>query len=125
MVGGVVLWGATLGMYKQAKPSALMSNSTNGGKVQEPCARKSFGVVIDTRVLIRVRGTGPPLGLFGSMSSNEMQHRGSPSLKNCLQKKHFKQSIKLNQLMKIIIVKNVFFITMKTNVISVYIVKMF
>lgn len=35
-VGGVVLCGATLGRYKHANPSALMSSSTKGGKVQEP-----------------------------------------------------------------------------------------
>lgn len=35
-VGGVVLCGATLGKYKHANPSALISNSTKGGKVHEP-----------------------------------------------------------------------------------------
>lgn len=100
-VGGVVLCGAILGKYKQANPSALMSNSTNGGKVQEPWALKSLGVVMDTKVLIRVRGTGPPLGLFGSISSREIQHKGSPKRKNSLKKRRRGRKLKQNKKRKI------------------------
>ena len=57
-VGGP--WGATLGRYKQEKPSALMSNSTKAGVTDDPCMRLSRGVVIDTRHLTLVRGTDPP-----------------------------------------------------------------
>lgn len=82
--GGVVFWGAILGKYIHANPSALISNSINGGKVQDPCALKSFGVVIETKVFIRVNGTGPPRTSLGWISSKEIQHKGSPSLKNSL-----------------------------------------
>lgn len=71
-------WGAMLGKYKQPNPSADISNSTNGGNMQEVCALKSFGVVIDTSVFTLVKGTGPPPA---SVEPKGKQHNGLPSLK--------------------------------------------
>lgn len=42
------------------KPSSELSNSTNAGVTAEPCRRMSWGVVMDTRHLTRVRGTVLP-----------------------------------------------------------------
>lgn len=56
---------------------------------------------MDTKVLIRVRGTGPPLGLFGSISSREIQHKGSPKRKNSLKKRRRGRKLKQNKKRKI------------------------
>lgn len=42
------------------KPSSEVSNSTNAGVTADPCRRMSWGVVMDTRHLTRVRGTVLP-----------------------------------------------------------------
>lgn len=42
------------------KPSSEVSNSTNEGVTADPCRRMSWGVVMDTRHLTRVRGTVLP-----------------------------------------------------------------
>lgn len=41
-------------------PSSEVSNSTNAGVTAAPCRRMSWGVVMDTRHLTRVRGTVLP-----------------------------------------------------------------
>lgn len=41
-------------------PSSEVSNSTNAGVTADPCRRMSWGVVMDTRHLTRVRGTVLP-----------------------------------------------------------------
>lgn len=57
----------------------------------DPFEEKSFGVVIDTKVFILVKGTGPPGALCAGLplitasnSSSETQFKGSPSLRNSL-----------------------------------------
>jgi len=90
-LGPAGLCGATLGRYRQPNPSADISNSTNGGKVAVPCvARKSLGVVIETNVFTRVRGTGPPGLRWGGLVSIEsigIQDSGSPRRRKSLSKK--------------------------------------
>lgn len=44
-------------MLTNPKPSSEVSNSTNAGVTADPCRRMSWGVVMDTRHLTRVRGT--------------------------------------------------------------------
>lgn len=73
--------GAMLGRKRHPNPSELMSNSTNGGRVQEPWALKSLGVVIETSVFMRVRGIGGP-GLYGITISGLLQCSGCPKRRN-------------------------------------------
>ena len=51
------LVGAMLGKKMQPKPSDDISSSMNGGKMELFCVCTSLGVVMDTIVLIRVKGT--------------------------------------------------------------------
>lgn len=44
-------------MLTYPKPSSELSNSTNAGVTADPCSRMSWGVVMETRHLTRVRGT--------------------------------------------------------------------
>ena len=84
-VGGP--WGAMLGRYRHAKPSAAMSNSTNAGVTEAPCILASLGVVMETRHLMRVSGTGRPadcslrsvsiVASFSSMPTDQLMMSGS------------------------------------------------
>lgn len=79
--------GAMLGRYRQAKPSAAMSNSTKAGVTEAPCILASLGVVMETRHLTRVSGTGRPadcslrsvsiVASFSSMASDQLMMSGS------------------------------------------------
>lgn len=108
--------GAILGKYRHPKPSAFILNSTKAGVNEDPFILASLGVVIDTRHLTRVRGTGHPVVFnffstsYGvrfsstlacllrgqvvrnllycpsSSSSRGRQFRGEPNLKKSLKK---------------------------------------
>lgn len=47
-------------MLSNPKPSSEVSNSTNAGVTADPCRRMSWGVVMETKHLTRVRGTVLP-----------------------------------------------------------------
>lgn len=62
--------GAILGKYKHPNPSAFMLNSTNAGVTLDPCILASLGVVMETRHLTLVSGTGQPVDLSFFSTSN-------------------------------------------------------